>query len=478
MTIHRQFRMLFIAIFFAFFTLVACDDDDDEDEACSLETGQGCPDGTVCERTAFGESETACFYPVVIRGKVSDLKTGDGIQGALVIARDANGAAMGSVAETEADGTYALPVATTRNDEEGGFEGAVLTLRVDAAGYASYPGGFRPSMPVDLDSAQTSDDDDNDDDDSSTELTVQTPTTDVALIRLPGDTENIGTISGVVYEGFGALVVAKGSSGAVTGVADAVGNYTIFNVPAGSMTLNAYASGKQYEPLGVDISTYENVTGADFAVVDRPTATVTGSVNIVNAPGDSVTSVVLVVEATFNDNFKRGEVPPGLRAGEVTGAFTIEGVPDGQYVVLAAFENDNLVRDPDTSIAGTQIVHIETKGGTLAVPNSFKVTEALEVKNPGAEAPEAVSGTPTIIWADDSSEDNYAVVVYDAFGQFIWEDDSVPRVTGSQWVEIEYGGPALEKGIFYQWRTTSIKKGIPISTTEDLRGLFYVSSFR
>ena len=37
--------------------------------------------------------------------------------------------------------------------------------------------------------------------------------------------------------------------------------------------------------------------------------------------------------------------PPSITNGE---AWTIEGVPDGRYVVLAAFENDSCVRDPDT----------------------------------------------------------------------------------------------------------------------------------
>jgi hypothetical protein len=40
------------------------------------------------------------------------------------------------------------------------------------------------------------------------------------------------------------------------------------------------------------------------------------------------------------------------------------GVPDGKYVALAAFENDGLVRDPDTSIGGTQIVHLTVSGAT------------------------------------------------------------------------------------------------------------------
>jgi hypothetical protein len=196
------------------------------------------------------------------------------------------------------------------------------------------------------------------------------------------------------------------------------------------------------------------------------------------APADTE---ALAVESTFQENVARGEVPPGLRAGGVDGAFTIDGVPNGRYVVLAAFENDELVRDPDESIGGTQIVHIEVpapaSGSNIALPEGFKVTEALAVVQPGAEGPEAVStGTPTLEWRDDSSEDGYTVTVYDVFGEEIWTED-IDGVSGSSTVTDTYAGPALEEGMYYQFRVTSYrdtKDGrTSISTTEDLRGVFF-----
>ena len=171
-----------------------------------------------------------------------------------------------------------------------------------------------------------------------------------------------------------------------------------------------------------------------------------------------------------------GSCAPGT--GSVRG-FTIAGVPPGRYVVLAGFENDGLVRDPDPNIAGTQIVHVEmpSPGSDIELSDSFKVTEALEIFSPGAEGPEAVTGSPTFQWADDSSEDYYAVVVYDAFGNLVWEDPAVPRVTGGD-VSVTYAGPPLESGMYYQFRATSFREGGgnagPISQTEDLRGVFFV----
>jgi hypothetical protein len=128
------------------------------------------------------------------------------------------------------------------------------------------------------------------------------------------------------------------------------------------------------------------------------------------------------------------------------------------------------VRDPDTSIGGTEIVHI-TVAGDQVLDQSFKVTGAIDVVSPDKEA--LVSGTPTFIWGDDSSEGGYEVRVFDALGNKVWENLAVPLVTGSATVEAPYGGPALKSGMIYQFRAVSIgKDGIPISQTEDLRGTF------
>jgi hypothetical protein len=222
-----------------------------------------------------------------------------------------------------------------------------------------------------------------------------------------------------------------------------------------------------------------DVDGVVLELAGEITSSVSGSVSIVNAPGGSSTSVVLIPSALFSEVFEFGPVPYGLRAPEpgvapdVSGAWTIEGVPEGTYKVIASLENDLLVRDPDTSIAGTEILEITVGSGeNLDLQDGFKVTEALAVVSPGRDRPEEVSGTPTIEFDDDSSEDSYEVVVHDALGNEIWRDDQVPSVNGSQNVVVEYGGPALTAGMYYRFRATSYKDGSPLSRTEDLRGVF------
>lgn len=152
-----------------------------------------------------------------------------------------------------------------------------------------------------------------------------------------------------------------------------------------------------------------------------------GKVSIVN-PGDgNATSIVLVLESLFDETTLRGESPPGLRAPNaglapnVSGAFSNGGVPAGRYVILAAFENDFLVRDPDTSIGGTTIVRQAVVAGQdVTLARSFKVTGAISFRPPLGLVPSATYAAPTISWEDDSSEDAYELAVYDALGHQVW----------------------------------------------------------
>jgi hypothetical protein len=262
------------------------------------------------------------------------------------------------------------------------------------------------------------------------------------------------------------------TGGGVAGIAHTDGSYTVFNVPAGSVAVRGYKLGLQLAGATAGVAAGATTEGVDLALLGEATAVIDGKVEIVN-PGDgSDTSVIFAVDETFVESAARGEAPPGLRVYPVTGAFSLAGVPDGNYVVLAAFENDFLVRDPDVAIGGTDLVRITVAGSSFTMQESFKVTGALDVVSPDNE--EAVSGTPTFVWNDDSGEDHYEVRLFDAYGNLVWEDLMVPGVSGDQTVEVVYGGPALESGLIYQFRASSIKQGgSTIAITEDLRGVFF-----
>jgi len=294
-------------------------------------------------------------------------------------------------------GNYDLAVPTVRKDD-GSPVSAKFTLRAAAQDYQAFPSGVRVALPIDVEDATEMDE----------RYVVENALTTVDLIPLEDAERSMISGSIVGLEGAddgataGVLVVATGADGAVSGVTDKAGAFTIFNVPAGDYELKAYGSDIQVESKSVSVPA-EPLTDVELMQLDQATTTVSGSVQIVNASGGSMTSVILVVEDTFDPNAARGEVPRGLRAPKtgdpnVSGSFSIAGVPNGKYVVLAAYENDDLVRDPDTNISGTDFVHLEVTGSatTIAISDSFKVTEALATIAPGVDGPEAVSEKPIL----------------------------------------------------------------------------------
>ena len=427
---------------------------------CSVDRQTGCAEDLACENIPGQGAD--CFTPVTVSGQVFDLANGEPIEGARVVARDANNAAVSGIAITDADGNYTLPVPTPRTPE-GALVSSSVTLRADAAGFVTFPLPPRSAVPIDT-SLATGDPAD-----------LRSSATDIALIALP-DGSGLGAISGIVdaERPRGTVVVAGGNpdtGGAATGIADFDGSYTVFNVPTGTVSVHGYKVGLQLDSTSADVAAGETTEGVDLTETGDATAVVTGKVEIVNPGNGDDTSVILAVAETFNPTFASGEAPPGLRVGQIRGEFRIEGVPDGNYVALAAFENDFLVRDPDTSIGGTAIVRVTVSGSSVDLTEGFKVTGSLDVVSPDGE--QVVAGTPTFIWEDDSGEDHYEVVVYDAFGNLVWEKVDVPGVSGSATVEVPYEGPALQPGTLYQFRGTSIKQGgTPLARTEDLRGVW------
>ena len=465
----------------------SCDDDDSE---CEIGTNEGCDDGSFCEEVGDGTTacycsvldqtgceeglvceridvgHSACFAPIFIKGRVFDLTNDAAIGGAHVLARDANNVAASGVAITAADGTYTVDVRATRN-----VDGAVvpqdITMRADANGFQTFPTPPRVALPVEVSNA------------SGDPPTIQSASTEIGMLPLPpGDR---GAISGTINapRPGGTLLVAGGGmeGGGVTGISHTDGTYTVFNVPAGNASVRGYKVGLNLSTASGTVVANETVTGVNLDWVSDAVARVDGKIELVNPEAGKDTSVIFVVREAFFPNVASGEAPPGLRVGHITGAFAINGVPDGNYVVLAAFENDFLVRDPDTAIGGTDIVYITVAGGSMTIDQSFKVTGALDVVRPDNEEP--VSNMPELVWADDSGEDHYEIRVYNAFGELMWEKLDVPGVSGDQEVTVVYNdngtGMALVPGMLYQFRATSIKQGgTPISRTEDLRGVFLV----
>lgn len=457
---------LFIPVVLAsLFTACGGDDEEKKPEGCSVEAQTGCGAGLVCEQVEGG-GQPACFAPVFVEGRVikaADGKTG--IANARVVARDVNGAmASRDVAISGVDGVYRLAFPATRKSDGAPAIGA-FSLRADALGYATFPSGLRVALPVDTTAPVKAGDG---------SYVVKNGSTDVALDAV--DPATLGILSGVIKASGsgGTLVVAGGASG----IAGRDGTFTIFNVPTGSQEVRGYMQGLQLKPATATVNAGAETKGVELLADAGALGSVSGDINFADAAGASTTSIVLVVESTFINQLGRGEVPKGLRTTVANGKYSFTGVPNGNYVVLAAFENDGLVRDPDTSIGGTATQKIAVANGAVTVPG-FKVTGALAVTSPGASGPEGVTGKPTFTWADDSSEEGFEVYVFDTFGKEIWKKTDIASVSGAKTVSQAYEGPDLVPGLYYQFRAYSWKSDgksggrTRISMTEDLKGVFF-----
>lgn len=444
--------------------LVGCSDDNG---TCDPVQQTGCNDGKVCENVSGGSP--TCFAPVAIEGKVFDLSNQSAIENARVVAVDVNGAAVSNVVLSKSDGTYKLPIPTDRNAD--GTPVSLMgnvTLRADAATYDSFPGTVRQPLPIDMATATS----------VNGTLTVKSALTDIGMFKLT-DGGGVGRIEGKVDlpEGAtGIVVVAESNNVGYPTIAARNGEYAILNLPAGDYAVNAYSVDHNYTPGTATVNA--NTVKLDLKLSGDAPSDVTGQVSIVNGGGASATSIVLFLESTYDPSTGRGVTVPGLRAPrsgapDVTGAFTIAGVPAGKYVVVAAFENDGLVRDPDLCISGTADTHIDVAAATpLTIPTTFKITGALAVMDPGAMGAQMVTGTPTFKWVDDSGEDQYQLDLFDAYGQSVWMT-TIPGVSSGT-PTLPYAGPALQAGMYYQFRVTSLKGTCALSRTEDLKGVFYL----
>jgi hypothetical protein len=452
---------------------------------CTLDDPSSCSSSQVCE-VVQNREKPMCFNPVLVRGKVYDLSTSDPVSpvsGAAVTALDENGAALGSVAVTDSEGRYAIRVPTTRADEKGTLIGRKMTLRAAARSFQTFPSGIRTALPLDTGVATRGSE--------NLPFVLEGVATDIGLLPLAMDARGQPSITGTVDRDpaqKGILVVAEqiggsGSGALSTAIVDDTGRFTLFNCPPATYSVRAYSRGVGYAPVEVTVAAGQDATGVRLVRSTTPTATLNGTIQIVAGSGH--TSVVLAVKSTFNATLARGEVVPGLRAPDPgaapnlsSGGFTLAGIPDGEYAVLAGFENDGMVRDPDPGISGTTVQFITVRDGAIvAPPSNFKITGAVEMVGPGAgDGVEDVNtATPTFRWNRYPSTASYTVELINSLGEVIW---TRPGVTGtSDPVSVVYDGAvALQPDRLYQWRATAYRNvgqnSIPTSLTEDLRGVF------
>jgi hypothetical protein len=458
--------------------------------SCDRAAQTGCAAGLVCEPVQGGNP--ACFKAVAITGTVADLESGTPLNDARVVALDANGAPQstaGITAGTTNSGTptgaYALAVRAAR-DSTGKPVQAFVTLRADKQSYQRFPGGVRTALPIDLSTAAL--------DQATNTWGISSQLTALELVPLSSAVAAFvhGSVARPPSEA-GVLVVAEPAPGGAgpttgsTGIADASGNYAIFNLaPGTAYVVTAYAKGANYTPVTTAaLASGDNALAQITLETTAPAQNVGGNL-IYNNGATSPVSVTLVVESTYVSSLDRGESVPGLTVSG-SASYSLSGVPDGRYIVLAAFEADGDVRDV-SGTGNTAPVEMVIQNGALsggaASVAPFKIVPAVQLLSIGGTSvsttPAVVTTpSPTFAWQKesvDASAATYRVNVYDTFGTNIWTHDVL---AGAGVNSLAYGGTALQAGMSYQLRILAIKEASPgatgfteLSQTEDLLGVF------
>ena len=396
-----------------------------------------------------------------VAGSVIDAETLSGVEGVDVVIFDANtNAPIGRSGITDVEGNYNIQL------DPGSYY-----AKLAKQGYESFPP--RSITPI-----------------AFTINAEQTTEQHYELTPLNGD--NLGWITGMALEGengvAGALMVAVSGATGYSTVSNSDGSFTIYNVPAGTMTLKAWLMGYSSEETLVTVEAGVEAT-VNVPMEGGATGVVSGQVRHLAAENIDV-DVALIHPVT-------NETIPGLSGTTSTDNYELTGVSNGTYLARASYQNDNRVMDPDR-IAKFGEPEVVMTGGTVTI--DFDVTGSVTLTSPTNEAtttePLVIAETaPMFTWAPYSSSSDYIIEVVDAAsGQVVWggfsgEGDLTEKniiiPSNTTTVEYNYDGTAtiaaLESGRIYRWRIYASKNDnnsatgwTLISSSEDQMGLIMI----
>lgn len=367
------------------------------------------------------------------------------------------------------------PLTTVTSGADGTFRAEIVPgnyfIKARRQGYMSVPPTGISAVPFNL-------------------LVGETYVQDVQLFASePG---NAGLISGRVTEGgngvAGILVVAEDGTNAYSAVSDADGNFTIFNVAAGSYDVSGWGAGYNSSVASASVTADTETTGTDLSLTSGATGSLSGQVRNLATENKDV-DVALIHPLTR-------ETIPGLTGRTSSQAYTITNIPNGDYIARATFENDSRVMDPDRIFKFGEPA-ITVTGAAQVI--DFDITNSVSLLEPGNAAgttvpAEITSTTPTFSWTPYSSASDYVIEVTDATtGTVIWggidKSGALPSkniVIPSNQTSIAFNADgsasaSLEAGRVYRWRIYASKNDqnaetgwTLISASEDQQGLIRI----
>lgn len=265
------------------------------------------------------------------------------------------------------------------------------------------------------------------------------------------------------------------------------GYFALFNLPFDTYRLYAVKSGYSSDSIP-DIT----LTG------ESPDTTV--ELNINQVQGSTLNGMVTflaVVNGTVDVSLldaRSLSVVGGLTTKiDVNRNYALTGIPPGDYVAWASYENDGYVMDPDWIFKNPGALDITFNSDSIAYIN-FSVTGAISIispTNPDDEIIPAVAGSsaPLFTWVQYPSAQEYIIEVRDINGNLVWggfDENGVIRhaqITRSfTSIRFNFDNSALSQlqtGQIYQWKIYADADNLPnvqtlLSSSEDQKGIFII----
>ncbi|WP_289055737.1 carboxypeptidase-like regulatory domain-containing protein [Carboxylicivirga marina] len=393
----------------------------------------------------------------IIKGMVTDDAT-IALDGVYIMVFDATtNESVGETLQTDANGVYSITI-----------DPGTYYLRLFKQGYNNIPAAGTPPLNISVAAGE----------ESPNNFKMQA-----------SDVLDGGWITGKVSlngNGVkGAYVVATLNDMGYSAVSDANGNFFIFNVPAATYSLTAYKVDHNADSPSITVTADTSAEG-NISLTEGASTSILGTLQFRSTDGKDV-NVNLLHPAT-------NEPIPGLVKMSEAMNYSMSGIPDGNYLVKASFENDTYVVDPDWIVKNGEPTLTAT-GEEVEI--NFTLTDAVKLNSPTNEMSttvpvEETSTTPTFEWASYPSTKDYVIEVSDANGNVIWggfnnqtppgKNIVIPSSTTS--VDYNFDNSALltelEYDVVYRWKLyASVDENSEIgwkliSVSEDQMGLFIV----
>jgi hypothetical protein len=397
-----------------------------------------------------------------LTGTITKLNTTTKLSNVKLIVFDANtNAPVGASVTTDANGNYTISL------NPGSYY-----AKVSGQGYDDIPSRGISAIPFDITTGVTTRND--------YQMNASTLT-------------NAGFISGKITTGGtalgGVLVVASDGTNAYSSLSDSQGNYTIFNVPANTYSVQGWIASYNSNQANATVASGSETANTHLSLTAGASGTVTGTITFL-----ATTAVEVDVALTHPITH---ETIPGLSTMTAASNYTILKVPTGTFLARATYRNDDRVVDPDWILKnGEPTVTVSTS----SIQRNFSLTGSMTLSSPTNAATSnqpfsVTSTTPTFSWNAYPSTNDYVIEVTNSNGKVIWGGFSGSGVTLTKKVSLpssqtsvvfNYDGQAtesLQPGRVYRWKVYASKNdntNIPawklISSSEDQRGLIIINT--